>query len=234
MRGSSSGFSVGVVGSIVGFILACTGGAKDEGGGLLGEDISQDEACAAYLDCLAAVDPGSLAAVQSTYGADGTCWADASSAATCADACVTGLEQMDEAFPAEAACDDGGPATAGDLEGAWQFTPVDQDDGCEEYGLVLHALDLQIAADGDSAFTGQGDAELEVVGNIYNLDVDLECTLSGDDFSCDRSLTDYDTYWTFSGSLAGGGIDATMEVLIGDGAGDEVCTEVVGMEGEWE
>lgn len=111
-----------------GMILACAGGKgkeeEEENPSELPPDgIDQAEVCADYLNCLAAVDPNTLASVQGTYGTEGSCWSDETAAAQCAEACETGLAQMEDAYPDEPVCDDGSVTLASDLEGTWKSSP---------------------------------------------------------------------------------------------------------------
>jgi hypothetical protein len=223
-------FTVAVV---VGLILGCAGAKKDGGGSLLGDDsIEQDAACADYLDCLAAVDPSTLASVQATYGTDGTCWADEATAGTCVTACGTGLSQMHDDFPEEAACDDGSPLNAGDLEGDWTFETVGSDGGCSEYDLAITTTELQVTADGNDAFTADGHVVIELnSGGGSSFDVSFDCALAGEAFDCPEADGDLDSYWAFSGQASASAINGTLSASFGDGSGSRLCTENAELEG---
>jgi hypothetical protein len=218
-----------------GMILACAAGKdadQDSSPAVTDDRVDQASVCADYLDCLASVDPGTLASVQSTYGTDGTCWTDETTAEQCAEACETGLTQMDDEFPDEPDCDDGEVTEASELEGRWNFESADSDGGCDGFVLVFESMGLEISADGSTDFTADGQAEVGIVGNWYDFDLAFECSLSGDDFSCDEYVSDFDTYWTFEGVYGETGIDATLELGLGDGEGGMQCTEVFTLDGE--
>lgn len=84
-----------------------TGGNSTTGGGL-----SQTASCAAYLACAAATTPAELGSLLEAYGPDGTCWQSTPEvAAQCDMACMVGLTQLEDAFPAEPACGGGGPSS---------------------------------------------------------------------------------------------------------------------------
>ena len=227
-------FAVLLVG---GMILACAAGKDsaddtDSSLGLPEDAVDQDAICADYLDCLASVDPGALASVQSSYGTNGTCWTDEATAEQCAEACATGLAQMHDAFPDEPECDDGEAIEAGDLEGRWNFESTDSDGGCDGFALVFDSMDLEISPDGSTDFTADGRAEVEIVGTWYDFDLTFACSLSGDDFRCDEAVSNFDTYWTFEGVYRGTDIDATLGMGLGDGEGALQCTEVFTLVGE--
>lgn len=59
----------------------------------------QSPECKRYVDCVAKL-AGSSASVESTYGTDGSCWADPSLSDGCTKKCKTALL----AFPADAGC----------------------------------------------------------------------------------------------------------------------------------
>jgi hypothetical protein len=61
--------------------------------------------CDQYLACIAATTPEALPPAQMGFGSDGTCWqGDAAAAQVCLDACQTGLEQYNKAYPEEPKC----------------------------------------------------------------------------------------------------------------------------------
>lgn len=223
-------FAVVIVG---GMILACAGGTDEDSSPVLPDKrVDQASACADYLDCLASVDPGTLASVQSTYGTDGTCWTDETTAEQCAEACETGLTQMDDEFPDEPDCDDGAVTEASELEGRWNFESSGSDGGCDGFVLDFDSMGLDISADGSTDFAADGIAEVGIVGNWYDFDLQFECSLSGDDFSCGEYVSDYDTHWTFEGVYLGTSIGATLEMGLGDGEGGMQCAEVFTLDGE--
>lgn len=59
----------------------------------------QSPECKRYVDCVAKL-AGSSASVESTYGADGSCWSDQAAADACTKKCKTALA----AFPAGSGC----------------------------------------------------------------------------------------------------------------------------------
>ncbi len=68
--------------------------AGDGGGGASNVNPSDPHAaCNAYLSCASVVTPAVFPSLQEGYGTSGTCWASGS-AATCEEACVTGLTQL--------------------------------------------------------------------------------------------------------------------------------------------
>lgn len=218
-------------------ILACAGGRdkdenQDSSTGLPEDNVDQASVCADYLNCLAAVDPGALASVQSTYGTDGTCWTDETTAEQCAEACKTGLAQMDDEHPEEPKCDDGEVTEASDLEGRWLFEATSSDGGCDAFVLEFDIMDLEISANGSKDFTANGKAEVGIFGNGYDFDLELDCSLADDDFSCDEYVGKLDSHWTFEGVYRGAGIEATLELSLGDGEGGTQCSEVFALTGE--
>jgi hypothetical protein len=220
-----------------GMILACAGGRdKDENQdsppGLPEDNIDQASICADYLNCLASVDPSALAAVQSTYGTEGTCWTDEATAAQCAEACKTGLAQMDDEYPEEPKCDDGEVTEANDLEGSWTFEVVSSDGGCDDLAMDFYSTDLEISANGSKDFTANGQAEVGIFGNPYDVNLEFDCALSEDNFSCDEYVGDLDSHWNFEGVYREAGIEATLEVGMGNGKGEMLCTEVLTLDGE--
>ena len=220
-----------------GMILACAGGRdkdeiQDSTPGLPEDKVDQASICADYLNCLAAVDPAALASVQSTYGTDGTCWTDETTAEQCAEACKTGLSQMDDEHPEEPKCDDGEVTEASELEGRWRFVTTRSDGGCDDFALDFDGMDLEISASGSKDFTASGQAEMGIFGNPYDFNLELDCALSEDDFSCDEYVAKLDTHWTFEGVYQEASIDATLELGLGDGGGGIQCTEVFTLDGE--
>jgi hypothetical protein len=208
--------------SFFALILACAGG-KDKGG----DGVSQDPACADYLDCLSAADPATFATVQSTYGPDGSCWTDAASADSCATACETGLSDAAAAYPDEAACDDGGPPTAADLEGDWTFTYVSGEGECTDDGIFVQidSLEQGFSAEDDTNFSSIGIVILLVQDQDYNFELMLDCHVTDSGFACDEYTSAQDVHWTLSGTVSGGEMDATMEIGLGDGDGNVLCTD---------
>jgi hypothetical protein len=93
-------------------------------------------------------------------------------------------------------------------------------------------MDLDISPDGAAEFTADGRAELGIVGNWYDFDVAFACSLSGDDFTCDEYRGEFDSFWTFEGTYGGTGIEASLELGLGDGEGSLQCSEVFSLEGE--
>ena len=59
----------------------------------------QSVECSRYLACVAKLS-GSSASLDSTYGANGSCWVDTRMAETCTTKCKTALA----AFPSDAGC----------------------------------------------------------------------------------------------------------------------------------
>lgn len=100
--------------------LACAGGkdkdtTTDEGG------LDQSAACSDYLDCAAAVDPTTFAALGSTYGPDGDCWSQGEAFAdACTSACEAAITALAAAYPDAAECagyaPEGCPIDAGEYE----------------------------------------------------------------------------------------------------------------------
>lgn len=218
-------------------ILACAGGRDKEenqdSSPVLPEDrVDQASVCADYLNCLAAVDPAALASVQSTYGSDGTCWTDETTAEQCAEACKTGLKQMDDEHPEEPKCDDGDVTEASDLEGRWIFEATRADGGCDAFILDFDGMDLEISPDGSKDFTATGQAAVAISGTWYDFNVEFDCSLSEDDFSCDEYVGKFDSHWSFEGVYQGAGIGATLELGLGDAKGGVQCTEVLTLKGE--
>lgn len=74
-------------------------GEPTTGGEVAGKDV-----CERYIQCIAATTPNGLPDAQAGFGDDSACWTDPEDAALCVTACQTGLEQLHEAFPDEAAC----------------------------------------------------------------------------------------------------------------------------------
>jgi hypothetical protein len=58
---------------------------------------SGQDVCERYLACAGAASPETLPSLISTYGPDGTCWSSGESiAATCLEACINGLSDLQE------------------------------------------------------------------------------------------------------------------------------------------
>jgi hypothetical protein len=55
--------------------------------------ISQSSICSLYVNCMSKTTPAGMAAILAAYGPQGSCWANAQTAATCDQACVAGLGQ---------------------------------------------------------------------------------------------------------------------------------------------
>jgi hypothetical protein len=220
-----------------GMILACAGGRdkdenQDSSPGLPEDNVDQAAICADYLNCLAAVDPSALASVQSTYGTNGTCWTDEATAEQCAEACKTGLAQMDDEYPEEPKCDDGEVTEASELEGQWTFEAASSDGGCDDFILDFNSMDLEISANGSKDFTANGQAEVGIFGNPYDFNLEFDCSLSEDDFSCDEYVGKLDSHWNLEGVYRETGIEATLELGLGDAEGGIQCTEVITLNGE--
>lgn len=161
--------------------LACALGGKTQ------DAVDQDPACAAYLDCLTALDPGAVGVALESYGEDGTCWTSESAAEACADACAQAIAAAHQVDPAEPACDDGSSVSTLTLLGAdapWQFDAGAPEADC---GYPVGLLDLDAALQGSEGpeFAIVGELEIEsLVGSPARYPVDLACTLDGVDFTC--------------------------------------------------
>ena len=67
---------------------------------------SQSENCKKLVACTEALNPGTGAAMEASYGASGACWKNGDSAAACTTACdsaMAGMKAM-PAFATNAAC----------------------------------------------------------------------------------------------------------------------------------
>jgi hypothetical protein len=217
----------------VALLLGCAGILGDTGAGT---GSTQDETCAQYLDCLAEVDPTTLASVQSTYGESGSCWTSEATSAQCATACETALDQELSLYPHEEACGGDGSTTANDIDGDWSFEADDTEGDCADQGLDLTlATDiLTFSAEADDAFSVSGSATLGTPDQAFDFSLSFDCAYEDDAFTCDEFSGDYDTAWTFFGDYDGEGLDATMEIGIGDGSGSVVCTAEVPLTGSRE
>jgi hypothetical protein len=73
--------------------------------GLVGCGPAQSADCKKYVDCQKAISPTAGAALDSSYGATGTCWTTTPAAAdACTAACKTAIAALATANPNEAAC----------------------------------------------------------------------------------------------------------------------------------
>ncbi|GDX79874.1 hypothetical protein LBMAG42_16850 [Deltaproteobacteria bacterium] len=210
-------------------LIACTGlfdstdtASAIDGVGVGDDGVDQDPACAAYLDCLAAVDAETLASVQGAYGTSGTCWADEASASQCAAACEAGLATLNDANPNEPACADGSAATAADLAGTWSFSSDDEKD-CEGSTVTLERFDLELTAAGGDNLDGEAIASYGADRNVYETDVDFECTFVDGALDCPAAKYDALIYWGVKGKYDGT-IDGTVTLYALDGSGNTVCT----------
>ena len=157
------------------FTLACGVGPRED----------QADACAAYLDCLSAVDATALAAAQPAYGADGTCWEDEVSANQCAAACEGEMDDIETLFPDEALCDDGVTELNEVLDGGeWTLTN-DGHDGYEHLWVMELTAELTSIVDG---FTMVGDVRLEP---DYDFELATACETDGRGFTCEPAEMDY-------------------------------------------
>jgi hypothetical protein len=137
--------------------------ADSDGDGDVDDLADAKETCEQYVRCVAATNPGALGLIQQQYAADGTCWtADAD---LCEGACVVGLQQSHQAFPAEAEC-----------------PPCMADRHCEEPGLPACDRDARACvasgADGDADADADSDADGFVEGTCCEGEGD-ECRGAG-------------------------------------------------------
>src|SRR5207249_4488884 len=89
--------------------------------------------CEVMIACASAVTPAATAGLIESYGTHGSCWADASYAATCRQACDASLVTFHDAHPDEAAC---GLPVSGE--------PIDEASADEACGEFAHAFCLQL------------------------------------------------------------------------------------------
>lgn len=210
-------------------LFACTGlfdptdtAAETDLIGAGDASVDQDPACAAYLDCLAAVDAETLASVQGAYGTSGTCWADEASADQCAAACEAGLASLNDANPQDPACADGSAATAADLAGNWSFTS-DDEKACQGATVTLERFDLELTATGGDGLDGEAIAFYGADGDVWETDVDVECTFEDSALDCPAAKYDALLYWGVKGKYDGS-IDGTVTMYALDGSGNTECT----------
>lgn len=222
-------------GVFVGLGLACSGGTDEDDDDDDEEEESEvSNACANYLECLAAIDPTTLESVEATYGEGGTCWDDPTTAEQCTEACRTGLDAAGEIYPDEPACEGGGSGTV-EIEGAWSFEQVSSEGECVDsgYGVQIWVMNLDIYAAG-GYYEADGSIEFDVGSNTFETPVTfIECTLSGDTFNCPEVYAgEYDTYWQFGAIYADSGLDAVLYAGLGDGEGTMFCEDLIQLRGE--
>lgn len=130
--------------------------------------------CEAYLDCVAAVAPAQLGDLLDTYGPSGSCWEQGDDVEqTCIAACHSGLEQLEQAYPAEPACDTNGDATPGggdEIDISWSWDSYDNltvsitDGPSGGYRLGMAQTGVQNGWDGEDCLLGNVCHTLEQTG----------------------------------------------------------------------
>lgn len=157
--------------------LALGGSPADAG-------LDPDPACEDYLACIGETEPGALGSLVETYGGDGSCWHDETTAATCAGACESELERLLEAYPEEPAC--GGTAPP---EVDWPFQPGAWDADVTEAEGTCGGTDEETMALLDALFAEYG-VRMEREDRDYPsftftaLLSSLDCTLDGRRYTC--------------------------------------------------
>lgn len=126
-------------------LLHFFGCATEDDSGSPALDVSA--ACTAYFTCVEAVgaDAGvDLATVEDTYGADGTCWANETTANDCTLACQSALDAMVQVYPEEPACGGEPVGSAADAEwdnqGVTVTAPYSHNAGWD-FGMVQTGAD---------------------------------------------------------------------------------------------
>jgi hypothetical protein len=228
--------------------LGCAGSGGTGDGG-----VDQAQACVDYLACLSDADAALYASLQGSYGPSGSCWVDDASAAGCADACASGLEDAAADYPDEPTCGAGATDDGGLTEGAWGFVATEESAICAaRYGdflsMTLSRFDATLVDAGDGTFTFDDGTILAEMNNLEPLAVDpLACTTSDDGttFACEpwgsgrewmlsggRYITDY---WTLSGRWTNGGTTAsatmTGELRSLSGEPNDECTSSTLLDG---
>jgi hypothetical protein len=64
----------------------------------------QTRACAMYLQCSEAIEPGSLARLEGSFGPNGRCWENDTVARECDASCLNGWVTLSNANPMTQAC----------------------------------------------------------------------------------------------------------------------------------
>lgn len=96
--------TTGATAASTGTDSSVTGGQETSAGTDTGGQ-SEREICDRYLACVAVVAPGELPAAQMGFGSKGSCWQGSEDEAElCLEACASGLETFNEAFPDEEKC----------------------------------------------------------------------------------------------------------------------------------
>ena len=161
--------------------------------------------------------------MQGTYGSNGSCWEDEESADQCATACETGMSQMHDRYPEEAACDDGSAPSADDLTGAWEFTSITEQE-CDGASVTVERFYLGLAARSDSRVDGSGNV-LVVVGRIeFDILFEFECTYGRDTLSCPEAEGDYGISASLEADFDGVRLDGELTLYLGD---EHTCEPVV-------
>lgn len=221
---------------VLGVVLAvgCAGGGEEDSGTKVPGDtdeepepVEQAAVCEAWLACLEIADPGVVSTVMDRYGATGTCWVDAETAALCEQECQASLSTMNDVYPDVPECDDGLPDDTGDIEGRWAFTVASTGGDCAgstitRYDLIFDALD-------PATMTAEVYSILDLDGTEATIAFDLPCTFDGTAVACD-AVTTYGgaVVADLDGTYAGDSIDAeaTYEITT-----DGTCTLTAAMSG---
>lgn len=160
-------------------LLACGGlGNKDDevedtAGG---DGLPVTQACQDYLDCVAAVDAATLGTLLTSYGEGGTCWTTGQDAAdVCDQACQTGLDQLHDQNPTEAACGDVEICTV--IEGEWEVVITRTGGDCE---FPWEQLDSPGELTCTDASAGTFEAEFYTLFPTV-----FDCAAVGSDFTCE-------------------------------------------------
>lgn len=150
-----------------------------------GVSTEADPVCVEYLDRVAAVTPGNLSALVSTYGGGGSCWNDEATAQTCASVCEGELATLLDENPEEPAC--GGVAPP-EVEwpfqdGSWDVEVLGEGEAsCDGVDDETLALFSDMAAEYGLSFKQEDDEFPNFKASMMLLS--MECSLEGDTFTC--------------------------------------------------
>lgn len=204
--------------AVVVAILACGGGEGGDG---------DHPNCDAYLDCVADVEPSTVATEMEAYGSDAACWEDDDSAEACESACADAQQELYFANPTSDLCDDGSdlPSSSVIRQAGWQASvSVENEDSADCFG------DAEEVDQGEFTFTStettafSTDVDLEYYSDyqyghyVTYYHLSLVCTNDGFEFSC-TGTDEYDSRLqaAFTGTLSEDFLSVEGTVEIEDG-----------------
>lgn len=167
------------------------------------EKIEQTDACKQYIECLTETAPEAVGPLISSYGEDGSCWENESSAEACDEACAEAVANAHQTFPDAEACDDGSEVPIEPETTDWVFTTTNHDCDDDPYVSLYEG---RLSLDDDDRLEWAGRISIDANEYRYELDANFECTLNGAQFECEPLQTDMisenDTTFTFSGEFS--------------------------------